>query len=428
LLGAVRAGFSRVGPVGSIALFLCVISLVFVGCCLDWAQTTDWNEEEPAATKDGVAGPIDRDIRVRLVGKGPHKTIDLAVTCGYSVTNFVTGAELAHSPKALPACVVRPGASGGIQIGEVIYPADQVLITPARDAGLMVGRRTYRGTLQIEYDGKGLNVVNHIDVESYLRGVLRGELPRYFQPEAFKAQCVAARTYVLYQKNTARDGRLWDVTDDESSQVYVGVEGEDRIAVMATSGTRGEVCVWNDGTADRPFSTYYSSACGGMSQHVHNVKPSDPYVPPLAGGVVCNDCRIGKFYRWEPVKLSKAELTKRLVARYPSLKALGQIVGLQPKARTPDGRIVKMELVGKDGDKDVLVGEDFRLSIGGRILKSTNFTIETNRKEFIFKNGKGFGHGMGLCQFGMETKARQGMDYRKILGIYYPGATIKKIY
>jgi stage II sporulation protein D len=425
-LRAIRAGFSQVGPVGSIALFLCVVSLVFVGCCLDWAETTDWNEG-PRVEKPPGAPPVDRDIRVRLVGKGPHQSLDLAITCGYSIADISSEAELGRSPKPLSASVVRP-AEGGIQIGTLVLPAKRILITPARDAGIGINGRTYRGTLQIENDGKGLVVINHIDVEAYLRGVLRGELPRYFQMESFKAQCVAARTYVLYQKQIAGRERTWDVTDDESSQVYVGVQGEDRIALAAARETQGEVCTWNDGTGDKLFSTYYSSACGGMSQHVHNVKPNDPYVPPLAGGVACNDCRIAKFYRWEPVKILKAELTRRLVARYPSLKALGGVKGLEPRARTPDGRIVKLELIGKDGDRDVLVGEDFRLSVGGRILKSTNFAIETRPREFIFKEGRGFGHGMGLCQFGMETKARQGMDYHKILAIYYPGAAVKKLY
>ena len=150
--------------------------------------------------------------------------------------------------------------------------------------------------------------------------------------------------------------------------------------------------------------------------------------PPLAGNVPCSDCYLAKFYRWDSVEITRVELTKRLVAKYPTLSKLGTVVELEPKARTPDGRIIRMLLIGATDQNDTLLGEDFRLSVGGRVLKSTNFEIEARAQSFVFKNGKGFGHGVGLCQYGMETKARRGMDYRQILKVYYPQSDIKKLY
>jgi stage II sporulation protein D len=222
--------------------------------------------------------------------------------------------------------------------------------------------------------------------------------------------------------------RTFDVTDDESSQVYDGVQAEESGAVAAVEATGGEVCVWGGGGTEAMFCTYYSSCCGGLSQHVNNVKPRDPDVPPLAGGVACDDCRSARHYRWGPVTISKAEATKRLLARYPTLSKLGLITDVRPKELTKDGRIIRIELIGSGGQKETLMGEDFRLSLGGRIVKSTKCTIVAQGGNFIFKDGRGFGHGMGLCQYGMETKARRGMDHRQILTTYYPGATLKKIY
>ncbi|MCD4670481.1 MAG: hypothetical protein K8S14_08545, partial [Actinomycetia bacterium] len=69
-----------------------------------------------------------------------------------------------------------------------------------------------------------------------------------------------------------------------------------------------------------------------------------------------------------------------------------------------------------------------RLTIGGRILKSTSFEINDLGDAFVFTEGKGYGHGVGLCQNGMETKARRGWDYNRILSTYYPGSSIKRIY
>jgi len=328
----------------------------------------------------------------------------------------------------LAPCVVRLSNGGGIELGGVHISSEDILITPERDASIVVGKNTYRGLLRIHRIADGLVLTNHVDIESYLRGVLRGELPKHFHREAFKAQCVAARTYVLYQMQHTEPERSFDVYDNEGSQMYLGVRGEGRKADAAVAKTRGQVCVYDNGRRETLFCTYYSSTCGGRSQPVRNFKPNDPDVPPLRGNVVCTDCYLARFYRWDPLKLSKAELTRRIVARYPSVERLGTIVGLRPKAITVDGRLIRIQLDGSTGQNETLVGEDFRLSIGGRSLKSTRFDIETGRDHFIFKNGQGYGHGVGLCQNGMDAKACRGMGYREILATYYPTSKIATLY
>jgi stage II sporulation protein D len=397
--------------------------LLFVGC-YQWAETRHWGAEPQPPT----AATPDRLIRVRLGGRDPRRAATAEITAFFSIADFATGRMLSERHEPLSPVTVRPAAGAGIDIGEEHFAGGDLLLNPARDAAIVLEKRTYRGKLRIRRVGDGLTFDNHLDVESYLRGVLRGELPRYFHVESFKAQAVAARTYVLYQKAQAGQDRSFDVFDHEGSQVYVGVRGEDDIAIRAVAATAGEVCVWNDGRSERMFCTYYSSACGGCTQHVNNVKPHVKAVPPLFGGVACTDCSDAPFYRWGLVELTKAEATRRLVERYPDLSRLGTITELEPKTRTPDGRIIRLLLIGSTGTSETLVGEDFRLSIGGRTLKSTNFDIEVRGDKFAFQNGKGFGHGVGLCQHGMEGKARQGMKYKQILKIYYPGSQIKKIY
>lgn len=423
-LPTIAAWLRRAGPAKSLGLALVGVNALFFGC-ISWSEGTRWGwdkRETPAPI-----AKLDRLVRVRLMGRTPKPSVELSITSPFAVANGATGAAIVPENAPLESAVIRP-AGAGIQLGAKTIQAGDILITPIRDAAIVLNGQTYRGSLRVQRVGGGLALANHVDIESYLRGVLRGELPRSFHLDSFKAQCVAARTYALYQKQHNAADSSFDVYDDEGSQMYVGVRGEDGISDRAVRETVGEVCTCFDGHESKIFCTYYSSACGGVSQPVRNAKPNDPDVPPLSGNVKCTDCSGAKFYRWEPVKLSKAEVTKRLSSRYPNLRRLGTIMNLIPKSKTPDGRIIRMELVGSGGTKETLVGEDFRLSIGGRVLKSTNFDIQETKDAFIFKDGKGFGHGMGLCQYGMDGKAKRGMDYQQILQTYYPGALIKKLY
>lgn len=420
-LGKVQRG--RLRAIAGLSAVLGAITLVFVGC-LKLAQVARSRPELVPPSRL----PVDRLIRVRLGGRKERERAGLEVTSPFAISNTTSGEVLVEGHPRLRPTILRAAPGGGIELGSERFASDDLLIRPKRDASIVIESQTYRGMLRIQRVGDGLVLDNHVDVEAYLRGVLRGELPRYFHPESFRAQAVAARTYVLYQKRNTPPTRSFDVFDHEGSQVYIGVRGEDRIAVQAVADTQGEVCVWSSGGTKRIFCTYYSSTCGGRSQHVNNVKPNDPPVGPLTGNVVCEDCYLARFYRWKPVTLSKEKITERLLARYPSLAKLGTISGLRPKARNRDGRIIRMELLGSTGACETLIAEDFRLSVGGRTLKSTHFAIEAHKDHFIFKNGKGYGHGIGLCQHGMETKARRGMDYKRILTTYYPGASVKKIY
>ena len=420
-----RYGTGRVAAVMA-AIPILSVTLVLAGCYTFRERTPDIvDRREPAPP----TVQYDRMVRVRLLGRRPQKSIKLAVNSGYKIKSF-ENPDLVLETRAdeLASCEVVATADGGLLMGDVAVAAGDVLIHPARDASLTVNGKTYRGLLRIMVDEGGLVVTNHVDLESYLKGVLRGELPRHFHPESFKAQCVAARTYVLYQMRITPKDRSFDVFDNEGSQMYIGVLGEGEKALAAVEETRGEVCVYPSEKGDILFCTYYSSACGGQSQHVNNVKPNDPNVPPLAGNVTCNDCYLARFYEWEPVRITKAELTKRIVKRYSSVKTIGTITSLRPKEVEPGGHIIRIQMNGDNGTNETLMGEDFRLSVGGRVLKSTNFKIRDEDDAFVFEEGRGFGHGIGLCQNGMETKALRGQDYKSILRTYYPGCEIVRLY
>lgn len=413
------------GPAATLSILLGGITLLFVGC-LSLTESSLWRHTPEEKPIEPVA--VDRLIRVRLFGRKPHPTETMSVTAPFTVVETASGKTFADSQPPVSRATVRAASGAGIELGEKLIPSDDITITPSRDAAIVLNDKTYRGTLRIQRVSGGLTFTNHVDLESYLRGVLRGELPRYFHMESFKAQCVAARTYALYSKRFKPAGATFDVYDDEGSQVYNGVSMEDAATNRAVEETHGEVAFCTFNGKEDIFCTYYSSCCGGVSQHVNNVKPRDPAVPPLAGGVACNDCFVAPRYRWGPVTISRTDLTNKIVARYPSIKRLGTITDVKSHKQTPAGRHISIDLVGSGGDQETLMAEDFRLCMGGRLVKSTHFKIEKTADGFKFSEGRGFGHGMGLCQYGMETKARKGMSYREILATYYPQSTIKRLY
>ncbi len=383
----------RIGPVRSLAVALGSLTLLLLGC---YTFTSRHSWHQPLHDSSPQRTDVDRVIRVRLQGRSPKKSIELEVTSPYGISDGTTGRVVERRRPRLSRCKVTASRQGGLQIGSHRLLHGDILITPERDSSIVVNKSTYRGMLRIHQIDGGLAVTNHVDIESYLQGVLRGELPSHFHNEAFKAQCVAARSYALYQKQLAPSGRTWDVLDNEGSQMYIGVKGESRKAIDAVRSTHGEICVYEPEGEEGRFCTYYSSTCGGRTQHVRNLKRSERDIPPLAGNVVCRDCYLARFYRWDAVTISKKELTRRIVARYPSIIRLGTIVDLRSKEVSPDGRIVRIQLDGKSGTNETLMGEDFRLSVGGRVLKSTHFQIEKRSESFIFKDGRGYGHGESI--------------------------------
>jgi stage II sporulation protein D len=118
---------------------------------------------------------------------------------------------------------------------------------------------------------------------------------------------------------------------------------------------------------------------------------------------------------------------KRLSSRYPSIARLGKLDSVKLLAETREGRMLKVLIVGADGGNETLLAEDFRLSLGGREIRSTRCRMYDDGDGIVFYDGYGFGHGMGLCQYGANGMAKQGRGYRDILRHYYPGAVIRKI-
>jgi stage II sporulation protein D (peptidoglycan lytic transglycosylase) len=292
--------------------------------------------------------------------------------------------------------------------------------SPRRYAGFMRLSATKRQRLRI---------VNHVNLEQYVACVLPGELFPHFDREAFRAQAVAARTYALYEM-AEKGNKPYDVAATEASQVYPGLQ-ETKAAQRAAEAvryTRGIVATWTAPEGERIFCTFYSSCCGGRTQTIADFRDGVEMVPPLSGGVLCGCPKISTSYRWGPVKMTKKELTRRIVSRYPKLRNLGRIESVRVIKRTKWGRPTTIRLVGKTGKAHDLRAENFRLACGSRKIRSSNFRATSSGNHIAFTDGKGFGHGMGMCQWGVQEMALRGVSAGKILKHYYPTMNLTRVY
>jgi stage II sporulation protein D len=258
-------------------------------------------------------------------------------------------------------------------------------------------------------------------------------MPEYWEPEALKSQVIAARTYCLYTKKRFGGNRNWDVGKTAAHQVYRGIGAESAAIWNAVNQTTGMVltCKQNNGTEDI-FPTYYSSTCGGHTENSKNVF-GDSF-PPLVGVPCpyCQDVAKPKFFFWPMVRIDKTEVTDRLFQRYEKLRQLGDINDIKIAEQSDYGdfsRLTMLELIGSNGNREFLRAEDFRLvidSTGGKI-KSACFQLEDLDDSWAFLSGRGWGHGVGMCQCGAQGMARKGKTARQILSHYYPESKILTI-
>ncbi|SOD13738.1 stage II sporulation protein D [Fibrobacter sp. UWB16] len=294
-------------------------------------------------------------------------------------------------------------------------------------AGL--NKACYNGEFIVTANGNKLNAINVIDIEDYLRGVVPYEIGKLDESkfEALKAQAVAARTYA-YKHFGSRVAQGFDVYADTRDQVYKGLHSATALTDKAIRETEGVVMTYNG----EFITAYYHSTCGGETEGVVTWgRPDHPYLknkPDLRpDGTPW--CRESSYSEWT------REFTE------DELRDLFQINAKEAKANVPSFSSIKSMHIQdtlKSGRIHTLVIETNNGSFtakadkirwlfkrGGTILPSSFFRIHKNGNEWILK-GKGFGHGVGLCQMGARARAQAGQSYIQILTHYYPGITLEK--
>jgi len=290
----------------------------------------------------------------------------------------------------------------------------KVLIKTQEPEALIINGQRFRGDLAFIRKEKGeFSVVNYIDVEDYIKGILYHEASHYWPMEVLKAQAVACRTYALYQQqcSVALD---YDVTKDIYSQVYGGRYAERQRTNRAVQQTKGLVLKYQD----KIFPTYFHATCAGHTEDASMLW--DINLLPLKG-VICEFCRQSPHYKWHCV-LSLAEIRNKLTDAGHKISPIKDIL---VSNRNNSGRILSLKIITETGEKKISA-KDFRNIIGPNIIRSTNFTVKVVNGDGIFE-GVGWGHGVGLCQWGAYFMAKEGYSAEEILRHYYPGVRLSTL-
>ena len=350
-------------------------------------------------------------VRVAIIKGKP--SIRLIVKGPFSIYSLNTN-ELLAEYRNLKTSIVTP-TNYGIKVGRYSYfKIFGIRIVPQRDATIFVNKRRFRGQVDIiRQQDMTLLVVNHIDVESYIRGVLYHEVSHRWSIDAIMAQAVVARTYALYQAKV-NESRDYDLTNDIYSQVYGGRTSEKYRTNKAVNRTLGEYLTFEGNI----FPTYYHATCAEHTEDASNLWDID--LPPLKG-VECDFCDKSPHFRWKKNLRLKDIQVKLMKAG----KKIGLIKEINILEKNQSDRIERLEIVDRRDSKIYLSGKEFRMIVGPNIIKSTNFTV-TMRGYYADFIGKGWGHGVGLCQWGAKNMSECGFKYDEILKYYYPGAEIAK--
>lgn len=311
----------------------------------------------------------------------------------------------------------------------------------ARSVGgsfLIWNGKKYRGDIAVISTDSGYLVVNRLPMDSYLRGVVPLEIGNRTPAEfaAVQAQAVAARTYAYKHLTSTRTFDMYATVQD---QVYGGVDAEKPQSDSAITTTADVVVLYNG----QPITTPYHSTCGGSTAAVSEVwydQPDQPYLRPVSDRIPGTNnfyCDPSPRFSWTQSYDAAGLRTvmEKYLASYTKApkSGVGKITDIREQGRTPSGRIAAMTVQTESGSY-TLRGNDIRFVLRdprGAILNSTffSFTKETSGGEVssFTVNGRGYGHGIGMCQWGAIGRARAGQNYRTILETYYPGTTIGRI-
>lgn len=303
-------------------------------------------------------------------------------------------------------------AAEGIELGGQVY-GDVVRLQPrAASVYLQVNGRPYRGLVEIRRAAPlRLTVVNELDLEAYLYGVVRSEMDPRWPAEALRAQAIAARSLAVYSAGRfAAEG--YDVRSTTDTQVYGGVAAEDSRTTAAVDATRGVLMTF-DGRA--VFAAYHTDS-GGATESSEFVWGT---MRPYLRGVADPHSRDAPNHEWT-LRMDHVTLAERLAR---AGRPVGLLRRVEVAATSPSGRVLALRLIGTGGAVEVR-GTDFRNLLGVGVLRSTLFSVRSVGDDVVEFAGRGFGHGVGMSQWGARGQAAAGRDAVEILKYYYTGVTV----
>lgn len=347
-----------------------------------------------------LIGPAQAAVQLRIAVKQNVKQIQVGSSTNAIVTD-AAGRQLGQISGM--NSFTATGNSRGVSLKQ--WQAGQIVINPQDNGYVWIGDRWYRGQTRLINQNGQILAVNNVDLEDYLYSVVGAEAIPSWPLEALKAQAVAARTYALHLKSKS-NSKLFDLDTSTATQVYKGLQSEYSTTHEAVSATLGQIMTYNN----VPILAVFHSSSGGHTENVEDI-----WSQKLAylRGVADYD-QLAPVYQWN-TSLSRNDLSRRI-------GGVGNVRSLIPQKTTPQGRVLSIKVVGDRGNK-VVTGSTLREALN---LRSTLFNISGNGNTFQI-SGRGFGHGIGLSQWGAYGLAQQGANYQQILSHYYQSANLSQL-
>ena len=400
----------------------------------------------PRAPQPAVAG--EPELRIGLAVGMPNASIGGPESGELFVSEAATGLPVGSIPAGV-RWVVFPDSADPARLRLVKPDSTRTdalrgiaVVNVTENRFVVANGRRYRGRINVTSGRGGLTVVNQVNVESYIAGVVPPEIGARRPDElaAVLAQAVVSRSFAI--KNRGRwDAFGFDAYADTRDQVYLGVAVETDQAWDAVRRTAGQVLTYDGGVID----AYFHSACGFSTAAVEEAfatARARPYLRPVSdargdgGGHFY--CDISPRFRWreewDGSKL-RAILSRTLPTVTPlSGDGLQRITDVTVSRTTRSGRVGELRIVFERGDIRI-PGPDVRAVLrpeADRLLSSAAFQLTVTRANGevtrVVAAGAGSGHAVGVCQWGAIGRARAGQDYRAILNTYFPGTKIEKLY
>jgi len=351
-----------------------------------------------------------------LTEKAPTIRVALLRTAG-SVTLQGEGLHINQGPdRAIPL----PGGTAEVYArrGRGVYvrgvgTLPQGSSIENRVGPIRIGKEEYPGVLKLHVEEDMLLLVNEVEIERYLQGVVASEMPASWDLEAKKAQAVAARTYAIIKRAEGKSS--YDLKSTVDDQVYSG-RSADPSSIAAITTTHGEILSHNGYLV----SAFYHSKCAGQTEVPINVWPERPSNGNVS--VACGFCKAVTRKGWQ-TRITPEELLETLRS---SGEEADKVTGLNIVERSLSGRVTLLDVITDKGEVR-WAGNHFRKLLGWNRVRSTRFESKVSGNGFHL-TGQGSGHGVGLCQWGTRKMAEDGYDYQDILGHYYPGAGLTQLY
>ncbi|WAS04711.1 SpoIID/LytB domain-containing protein [Gloeomargaritales cyanobacterium VI4D9] len=357
-----------------------------------------------------LAGGVASATELRVGIQQGAQTVRVGAS-GNAVVTDGSGRTLGTLPPML-------GFVAQVQGGQVVlhtFRGRDLWVRPTDNSFVFISDDWYRGRLRLVARPDGLLAVNHVPLEEYLYSVVGSEMYPFWPLEALKAQAVAARSFVLFRLRRPADPDF-DVGRTVTWQAYKGYSRESDSTREAVTATTGQVVTYRG----QIIEAVYHAASGGHTENVEDIWSAPR---PYLRGVPDFD-QEAPVYSWQKT-FTQAELSRLL-------PGVGQVTSLTPVRTTPQGRVVEMRVTGTAGTK-TFTGAELRRLLD---LRSTLFQVTPTRGDIASTNpvdtpnggfefqGRGFGHGLGMSQWGAFGLAQRGYNYQQILQYYYQGTEI----